>query len=268
MIRASILVATYKRLALFKKCFESATKNPGIEDYEFFIWDNGSGDDMYEYLTSIRDPRVRVQLSDNVGSVAYRHMVEKTKGEHIVILDDDVIEFPDNWLKDMITALWDAPFPYRVWGMLTANVVQDEKTNGALWPDTLESFKKSGKHYEVVSQKGRKFYTGWTYGGWCAITHRDVYNMTLGFAKEAKSKKTEQKFPFFAIDGHYGQQVQALGLPTGIVQNIKVYHAAGPWWNKNYPELWKEKQQGETVQESARKYLERDPTLTAYTELL
>jgi len=261
--KASILVATYKRLDMFKQCYESLVKNPGIDDYELFIWDNGSGKKFHNYLRKIEkeNPNVKVHYGkENLGCKVYSLMAEQTNGEHIVFMDDDVIEFPDNWLADLIEAYWDAPFPHRVWGMLTTNVVQDDKTNGALWTDKIKEFNSSDLQPTATSPNNRNFIMGTTYGGWCAITHRFIYKLAGGFTQGGTDK-------FFAIDGSYGKAMWKLNLSTAIYKDLKVYHASGPWWNQDYPELWEEKAQ-KTLAESAKEYLDREPSLTALKELI
>jgi len=270
--KVDIIMPTYKRLEMFKKCYKALTENPGLEDYRISIWDNGSGKLFHDYLHQIEKDNWRVKVhygKKNSGCKVYKIMAEKTKGEHIVFMDDDVIEFPDNWLSDLVAAYWDAPFPFKVWGMLSSNVVRDEKTNGARWPDKDESFKESNNYHELTSPEGRNFLVGSSYGGWLAITHRYVYLATQGFANRAVDKETGEEKPFFAIDGHYGKQVSDLGMVTGLYLDLEVYHAAGPWWNHElgYDDLWEAKAE-ETIKESAKNYLERDPTLTAMKDLL
>ena len=91
----SILVTTYNRAGLIRRCVDSALEQT-FSDFEVVLVDDGSADDTQDVLAKLSDPRLRVISHDtNRGiSPARRTAVEHARGEWLVICDSDWELFP------------------------------------------------------------------------------------------------------------------------------------------------------------------------------
>lgn len=211
----SIVILTYNKIEALKLCLD--TLFPTIEkiNKEIIIWNNNSDDGTKEYLDGISSEHrfVKVVNSEsNLGNNAKSKAVELAKGDFIIGVDDDIISFPENWASDMVSAYKSVP----CMGYLVADVVQDEKTNGAKFPEERYTNKEyyDGK---ITIQSGPA-------GGWCFMVSREVYNETgkLLYLKDRK---------FVFEDGDYQLRISNAGLLSGILKGTKVYHATGEYFN-------------------------------------
>lgn len=211
----SIVIITYNKIEALKLCLDSLLKTVKGINCEVIIWNNNSNDGTYDFLEkfSTLNKNVRViNNKENIGNNAKSKAVELAKGDFIVGIDDDVIGFSENWLREMVKAYKSIPYM----GYLVADVVQDEKTNGAKYPgenySDVEYF-----NGEIVIQSGPS-------GGWCYMISRNVYCETgkLLFLSDRK---------FVSEDSDYQVRVTNSGLISGILKNTKVYHATGEYYN-------------------------------------
>jgi len=97
----------------------------------------------------------------NIGLNAVAAGIRLARGRYIIELDDDVLDFPQSWLGDMIAAFDAVPRA----GYLAADVVQDEITNGA---------KPGPEMYRERCYRGGMVIQHGPTGGWCTITSRAV----------------------------------------------------------------------------------------------
>ncbi|MBI5403108.1 MAG: glycosyltransferase [Ignavibacteriae bacterium] len=211
----SIVILTYNKMEALKLCLKSLF--PTIKDInrEVIIWNNNSDDGTEDYLKSVASEYDFVKVinsESNLGNNAKSRAVEQAKGDFIIGVDDDIISFPENWVNDMVRAYKSVP----CMGYLVADVVQDDKTNGAKFPEERYTSREyfDGK---IIVQSGPA-------GGWCFMISREVYNETgkLLFLKDRK---------FVFEDGDYQLRISNAGLLSGILKNTKVYHATGDYYN-------------------------------------
>ena len=220
----SICILTYNRLDLFKKCINSLLKTLKDINYELIIFDNNSDDGTKEFLKDLQnnispedkpDKLKIIYNKKNIGTAGKGKIVEMAKGDFIIGLDDDVTYFPDNWVQDMIYAYKNIPFM----GYLVADVIQDDKTTGAKQPDDF--------YFSEYYNNGKIKLSVCPTGGWCFMISGKVYNEVGKFY-----------FPkgriFFPEDADYGNRVLNKGLKVGILDGLKVYHATGEYYNRNY----------------------------------
>lgn len=231
----SICVLTYNRVGMLKKCLNSLIPSLNNINYEIIVWDNGSDDGTRDFLREYEGTgNVKTVLNDsNIGTKAKGLAVEMAKGDYIIGIDDDVIKFPDNWVQDMVYAYNNIPFM----GYLAADVEQDEMTDGAKQP--LEQYTE-----EIYLDEKIILQTGPT-GGWCYMISREVY-------KEVGKFWYPKNRIFFADDKDYGRRCYDKGLKTGILKDVKVYHATGFVYNKDYKDIYDAKN---------KDYIVKDPFL-------
>lgn len=217
----SIFIVTYNRYELFKQCYENLLRSLVNINYELIIWDNGSTDKTVDFLKSIEEGvRVRVIFHhENIGTNAKGKAAELCNGEFIIGIDDDVIEFPQEWVDKMVRAYRSVP----KLGYLAANVIQDDKTNGA---------KPSNENYTMIKYNNDtvNILFGPT-GGWCFIISKEIYKK-IGKFSDMKDRI------FFSEDGEYINRLVNKGYRYGILEDVKVYHATGEYYNKKYKQVY------------------------------
>ncbi len=217
----SICIVTYNRVGMLKKCVEAIIPSLKGVNYELIIWDNASTDGTGEYLKGLENnERVRVILNEkNIGTNAKGKAIELAKGEFIIGVDDDVIEFPANWVQDMVMAYKRIP----AMGYLATNVVQDEKTDGAKQPDE-DYVPRQFDDGKITLEVGPA-------GGWCFMVSRYVYEKVGKLAQKDDAM-------FFMEDEDYANRVSDEGFKFGILKEVKVYHATGRAHNKDYVDVY------------------------------
>lgn len=214
----SFFIVTHNRVKMLEKCTEALLKSIKDLNYEIIIWDNASSDGTKEYLNKLceTDNRIRVVFNNtNSGTNGKGCAAEECKGDYIFGIDDDVLDFPENWANEMINAYNCIPFM----GYLATDVIQNEHTNGA----------KPGPEFYRIEKYCDGTYTllvGPT-GGWCFLISRKVYN------EVGKFLMLNDRV-FFFEDGDYGVRAIGRGLKVGILEGIKVFHATGDYYNKEY----------------------------------
>lgn len=213
----SIVILTYNKINALKLCLSSLLQTLDKVNKEIIIWNNNSDDGTLEYLQGFEQahPFIKIVNSkENIGNNAKSKLVELAKGDFIIGVDDDVISFPDSWVEEMVCAYKSVPFM----GYLAADVVQDEKTNGAKYTESYYSEKDyfDGK---IIIQYG-------PVGGWCFMISREVYN-------EVGKLLTVMNRKFIFEDGDYQLRASHSGYKSGILKNLKVYHATGEYYNES-----------------------------------
>ena len=221
----SIFVVTHNRLALLKKCILNMLPTLGSVNYELIIIDNASTDGTNIFLKEIAgsNDRIKIILNEkNLGINSKSLGAEVSKGEFIIGVDDDVIEFPDNWVNKMIYAYKNIPGM----GYLATDVYQDETTTGAKHGEDMYA-KELYDNGNITLEVGPT-------GGWCFMISRDVYS------KIGKLVTFENRI-FYAEDGDYVNRIINSGLKYGILSGVKVYHATGDIHNKDFKKVFDEK---------------------------
>ena len=122
--KVDVVVVTYNRLELLKKCIHSIVK----QDYfvnKIIVVDNNSTDNTYNYLKNISKKYDFIQplhFSKNLGGAGgfyegMKFFIEKSNGDYVWIMDDDTIP-QTSALKKMVEKIKYIP----KLGFLTSNV--------------------------------------------------------------------------------------------------------------------------------------------------
>lgn len=222
----SICIVTHNRSGMLKRCVSALIPSLEGVNHEIIIWDNNSNDETKEYLSEIENnENIKVVIHDkNIGTNGKGRAIELAKGEFIIGVDDDVVEFPTNWVQDMVKGYKRIP----AMGYMSSNVVQDETTDGAKQPDHMYS-RREFDNGNIVLLVGPA-------GGWCFMISRYVYD-TVG-----KLAQDEDKM-FFMEDEDYVHRAADMGFKFGILEGVKVYHATGVVHNKKYKDVYDTKMQ-------------------------
>lgn len=219
----SLVIVTHNRIDFLKQCLSSLLPTLNKINYEIIIVDNASTDETRDFLEDFAKDNRNVKIltqKTNRGNNGKSIGIVQTKGDFIIGIDDDVIFFSEEWIEKMIHAYKTIP---RM-GYLAADVVQDETTTGAKYPEDTyinEQFD------DVTLQIGMT-------GGWCFMISRKIYNKVGKFL----TFKNRIAFP---EDGDYVNRTINKGLRYGILKDVKVYHATGEFHNKKYRKIFDDK---------------------------
>jgi len=215
-IGASIFLVTWNRVRMLKEGISSIIENTDDVNYELIVWDNNSQDGTFEYLVGVarKYPQVKVIRSPvNISLNAWAEMLKFASGFYIITMDDDVIQVPEGWLKNMIDVFNKVPNA----GYLATNVIQNTYTDGFKPPD---DWFKAVKYGDEVIEEGFA-------PGWCAITTKEVIEKVGGFPVNLDELYTP-------TDGRFNDRCKTHGYRVGIIQRICVYHATGPILSAKY----------------------------------
>lgn len=215
----SFIMLTWNREKFIEKMLASFFSNlSGKHPFELLVIDNGSTDGSRKILESHAQahPEMRIAYNrTNKGLSEYKKLLNRAKGDYIVIVDDDVIEFPHAFDDHMVSCM--ETFPE--FGFVALDVVQDEHTNGA---------KPGPESYRNITRGAYTIAEGPT-GGWCTILRR------------AEFRKIRFLFNLIRLNMKQGEDgslqglfASKLKLRSGIIDKIRCYHAAGPYFSKLY----------------------------------
>jgi len=190
---------------------------------EILIMDNGSTDETGKLLEKYRENK-HIKIGRNKkhkGIAAYKNLFNKAKGEYIIEIDDDVIEFPQHFDKTMV----DYMNTYTDYGFVALNVIQNEHTNGAKPDDSQYTEDVRG---DKIIQQGPT-------GGWCTcFRKRDYRKIRLYFNLMPLSFRRGEDGTLSGLFGKY------LRLKSGIIKNQVCFHATGPYYANQYDHLARE----------------------------
>jgi len=239
----SIVLLTWNRCRFLERCLSSLfTSLSGKFDYEFLVLDNGSTDSTAGVLDSFKRQYpglVVFNKPKNQGLNAYKILFKRAKGDVIIEVDDDILNFPksfDETIVDYLSAYGD-------YGFLALNVIQDEHTNGA---------KPTASQYIEDRRNGKVVERGPT-GGWCTgFRRRDYWKVHLFFNFIPLNMKRCE-------DGMLTTLFRVLlHLKAGIIQKAVCLHACGPYFAAVYGQLDREieKYRASGLLDIARSYVE------------
>ena len=161
----SILLLTWNRAPMLKICLEKlfAALSPKLR-HEVILMDNASTDDTKSVLNQyVNREGVRLIFNEqNLRLNAYKKLFALARGRIMIEVDDDVIEFPDNFDKLFV----DYFKTFSDYGYLALDVIQNEKTNGA----------KGDAVYKNDIRGDMEVLEG-PVGGWCAAFRRRHYRL-------------------------------------------------------------------------------------------
>ncbi len=110
MMFFSVIIPTYNRLPILKKCLtalEHQSNHTSIENYEVILVDDGSTDGTLKWLQDhqLEFPHVRWFCQAHQGPAAARNLgVKQAEGDTIIFIDSDLV-VTENFLKAHASAL-------------------------------------------------------------------------------------------------------------------------------------------------------------------
>lgn len=93
-----ISLLVYNQLEVTKKCIQSILDN-STSDYQLIISDNASRKDTQEYLSSLKDKRIKyIRNETNLGFIkAHNNVFESTQSKYFCVLNNDLIIKTKGW---------------------------------------------------------------------------------------------------------------------------------------------------------------------------
>lgn len=242
----AIVIAAYNRVHLLRQCVEQVALKTSEATREILIWDNASDAKTAEYLDSLTDPRIRVVHNPtNIGQNAYARAFPLTAANHLIQLDDDVIQAPESWDAVLLDAFERLPQI----GYLATNIVDDGHSIAC---DTL--YRRTRHLYTPQVVNDVRILAGPT-GGWCAMTSREIHDRTGGYA-ESKHQV------YWLADEAYIRRIHKLGYEAAILDELKVLHANGPYYSEQFPEkqrYWRSRETAQARKEAVKRTILRIP---------
>jgi GT2 family glycosyltransferase len=241
----AIVVAAYNRLHLLRQCVDNVLLRTSDATSEILIWDNASDSETAVYLDSLTDPRVRVVHSrENIGQNAYARAFPLTQAEHLVQVDDDVIDAPEGWDATLLDAFERLPQI----GYLAANIVDDGHSQAC-----HILYRHDAHLYRHETVNGVRIMDGPT-GGWCAMSSREAHDRVGGYPTKRRT--------YWLADAAYVKKLDEAGLGHAILEDLKVFHANGPYYSEVFAEksdYWKSFRRTQAQKTKVKRLLLRFP---------
>lgn len=96
------------RLEVIQACLNTMRQN-AHQDHTFIVWDNGSKDELRDWIQHIFEPDIFI-ASQNIGKLnARKAALQMLSPASIVCYSDDDILYYDNWLKPQLDLLLNFP---------------------------------------------------------------------------------------------------------------------------------------------------------------
>ncbi len=107
----SVIINCYNTLYLIKKCLNAALDTTDKKTEILLVNNHPPYQEALSFLKKFKHPRVRVlDPGKNIGCMpGFQFGAERSKGQYIVKLDDDVIVPDKDWIQGMYQALTDYP---------------------------------------------------------------------------------------------------------------------------------------------------------------
>jgi glycosyltransferase involved in cell wall biosynthesis len=211
---------TWNRKKFIEELFISFYKNISNNlHYEYLIIDNNSNDGTVNLLQNASENNSRIKVwynNKNKDLNEYKKLFKKSKGQFIIIIDDDVIDFPKNFDEIMVEYMNE----FIDFGFIALDVIQNEYTNGA---------KPEPSMYKDIEKNGKIISEGPT-GGWCSIfRNKDYKKIRIQYELGGKLNMK------CGEDGKLSSLFEGkLKLRHGLIKDTTCFHACGPYYSKQY----------------------------------
>lgn len=206
----SIVCVTWNRIKFLELGLPSLFEalSPDLS-HEIIFWDNASTDGTLDLLQQYADrPDVQIIANDSdIRYKAFNKLFGKAKGDVIIEIDDDVIEFPKAF--DRIAIDYLEKFPD--YGYLAFDTVVNELTDG-----------NRGTYQRVDERDGMVVEEGESRGYLAAFRRRDyrlIRPLTFFFPFSIEHPQD------WVISGLIRR---VLGKKNGVIRGIRCLHACGP----------------------------------------
>jgi len=191
-----ISLLVYNQLDVTKKCIQSILEN-STSDYQLIISDNASRKDTQDYLSKLKDKRIKyVRNKENLGFIkAHNNIFNQTQAKYFCVLNNDLIIKTKGWDNQLINLL--------------------ESNQGLAQIGNKQEFGYIGDEGKGQPRKGNPIdYIE----GSCFIVNRDYVNNVGGLF--------EEKYMTFAFceDADLSLRLRSAGYKIAECQDINILH--------------------------------------------
>lgn len=157
MPKVSVVIPAYNAMKYLPKTLDSVLQQT-FADFEILIVNDGSSDNISQWASSVKDPRVRLISQENQGLPGARNTgIENAQGEYIAFVDADDLWAPTK-LEKQVSCLDERP---KVGLVYTWTVLVDENDNptgrifasnfeGSVWRNLLETNEMNNSSSSMV----------------------------------------------------------------------------------------------------------------------
>jgi len=180
-----ILIVVHNQLEYLKICIESIRGN--TENYHIFVWDNGSDQDMQDWLAEQKDI-VTVRNEENLGFIIPNNeLIKLGNSPYVILLNSDTMVMKD-WDKSLISHL-----------QQDQQLAQVGFAGGILDEDGKGKWVQFGTEVDYIA-------------GWCFAIRRETYEKHGLFDQENLEFAYGEDADFSLRLQQAGQTVRALHL--------------------------------------------------------
>jgi len=215
----SIVLLTWNRRAYLERGLPDLYAKVSRElSHEIIIMDNASSDGTLELVRQYEGNSETRVISNpkNIKLKGYNKLFGLCKGKVIIEIDDDVIEYPQDFDKILCESL--DVFPE--YGYVALDTVKNEKTDGG-WPGWGDDSRNTIRSGIVMTEGPAK--------GYCAAFRRRDYRLIRPFTFFSKFSLSRPQD--YVISGLIRR---ILFKKTGILEGVKCLHACGPLYAKEF----------------------------------
>ncbi len=215
--KVSIIIPVHNVLSMTKDCLHSIYNENKNLKFEVIIVDNGSDDGTSKWLMEEKNKYSNLKiftLDKNIGfGPAVNLGIQRSKGEFIVILNNDTLVSPD-WLENLLTVVKIDPsvgIVSPVTNSAGGSPQMDIQTKN-LPPDPVEiaQYAKSiVNRTEVYYEPNRLIF-------FCVLIRRELFDL-IGYLDESYEKGNFE-------DDDYCLRARMAGYRLAIAKNSFVYH--------------------------------------------
>jgi GT2 family glycosyltransferase len=207
-IAVSILILTYNRFSLTKRCVSALLEKIGPVSNEVLIWDNCSNDGTYDWLEEIGRADCRITevfgSDENIGMQAINHLAKRAKGKYILKVDDDV-EVPENFASRLVTAYEQAKedkLLFLGWDMQWGEKTFATRSGMKLYKGEMGKIIRVGRSDRIFVHYTPSF---WMVNGVCRLSPRDKF-LEIGGHPEGM---------IYGVDHHVSKRAENHGYWIG-----------------------------------------------------
>lgn len=225
--KVSIVIPVFNAVAMTKDCLESIYRETSSEvPFEVIVIDNASQDITPQYLNEEKQIRAHLNvlsMEKNIGfGPAVNHGIQRSKGDFIVILNNDTMVSP-GWLEKLLAPFESDPSIGIVSPM--TNYVGEGPQIDTDAKDLLPDSDAIAQYAKSIASRSDVFYEPNRLVFFCVILRRELVDM-IGYLDEGYEKGNFE-------DDDYCLRTRMAGYKLAIAGNSFVYHHGSATFTKN-----------------------------------
>ncbi|MFH1598268.1 MAG: glycosyltransferase [Patescibacteria group bacterium] len=223
MPSVSIVIPTFNLLEITKECITNIFRHTPHSFFELIIVDNGSDQKTLQYLQSIEGINL-IKNKENLGfAKACNQGMKASKGEHILLLNNDIVVTP-GWIEKLVACL-SSDQTIGLVGPMTNYSGELQVDSGAKYKKIEEMFLYAQK---FTKKNRRNWFEFHRIAGFCFLIKRQLFDK-IGYLDE--------RFGLgFYEDDDYCKRAREAGYKIMIAGDVFVHH----YGNKTFQDIGKQ----------------------------